>query len=810
MPSPRTAAQGAERSTGATQGGANVEHSGDTHSWRDGGTTNASSLAQAAAAAADSSGSDNTEDPADGERPGNRGRKRPRSQKFKRSKNGCLSCRRKRVKCDEMQPVCSRCVGHPELCIYPPVQYPDPASLVAKYASYLPQLYNNPYGMTAGLGSTSAHPPEDIAGNSTADAVSNSKAVSDGLVPNTYSVLQNQGHRDIHWGGSNVPVPGPLTASFSGYPDSAISQASTIQTNTVPYAGPDHLERSANPNNRQSLHRYRSPPSAMVASQQEQTAGYMANHAGTGQPLNPETPLEEANDLLDQQGLPSLADLDQLFADYPSLLQDSWQHDGHDTSMNVQQVQQGASSGSTFVDMLAHYDSYHHSYSSATSADPKETASPGPQNSRPCDRSIPAWAVPANALESVENLLSSDEVELMRYWYTTVVPCSNPIDHPNNPHRTLVARYGHIYPPMRDAVMAVSSLHRNPASTSGRIQGTRYFERSVKGLLEGGSDIMKLATLGFLDIWYAMDTGVTQPEQFAEEGQRILSRVLDQFRPDYLKVDQELRSITRRHLSFEVMANLTRQPGHPRLLPFGDYPISRMLDIVDVWDKEDGRIAGLSAIHPEYTFAELSGLPTVLCRIFHEMNQLLHEMASLRMAEESSTVLYTSSTLPLKLKQKIRDLESRIRFVQPNRVLLPSCVAADASTHRERVARMFDVYRHGCHLYSMVELRNMDGSDPLVQETVNQLSDCLEGVPLYSPHNYPALFVIFMAGCLALNLRVRDKLRTRLQGVTTANATALLDVQQEVWQQNEERLPGAPMVGWRSIVDQRGWTLWAV
>lgn len=128
---------------------------------------------------------------------------------------------------------------------------------------------------------------------------------------------------------------------------------------------------------------------------------------------------------------------------------------------------------------------------------------------------------------------------------------------------------------------------------------------------------MKLATLGFLDIWYAMDTGVTQPEQFAEEGQRILSRVLDQFRPDYLKVDQELRSITRRHLSFEVMANLTRQPGHPRLLPFGEYPISRMLDIVDVWDKEDGRIAGLSAIHPEYTFAELSGLPTVLCRIFH-------------------------------------------------------------------------------------------------------------------------------------------------------------------------------------------------
>ncbi|EJC97541.1 uncharacterized protein FOMMEDRAFT_162921 [Fomitiporia mediterranea MF3/22] len=43
-------------------------------------------------------------------------RKRP---KYSRSKTGCLTCRKKRIKCDEVKPICRRCDYGQRECTWP-------------------------------------------------------------------------------------------------------------------------------------------------------------------------------------------------------------------------------------------------------------------------------------------------------------------------------------------------------------------------------------------------------------------------------------------------------------------------------------------------------------------------------------------------------------------------------------------------------------------------------------------------------------------------------------------------------------------
>ncbi|KAL5332564.1 hypothetical protein BJX70DRAFT_404478 [Aspergillus crustosus] len=44
---------------------------------------------------------------------------RPR-RRHRKSRNGCMECKRRRIKCDEMKPSCSRCILTRQSCIYPP------------------------------------------------------------------------------------------------------------------------------------------------------------------------------------------------------------------------------------------------------------------------------------------------------------------------------------------------------------------------------------------------------------------------------------------------------------------------------------------------------------------------------------------------------------------------------------------------------------------------------------------------------------------------------------------------------------------
>lgn len=51
-----------------------------------------------------------------------------------KSRSGCLTCKKRRVKCDEKRPTCSRCIGQPQNCIYTATTAPSWKSNVGSFA----------------------------------------------------------------------------------------------------------------------------------------------------------------------------------------------------------------------------------------------------------------------------------------------------------------------------------------------------------------------------------------------------------------------------------------------------------------------------------------------------------------------------------------------------------------------------------------------------------------------------------------------------------------------------------------------------
>ncbi|CEL09014.1 hypothetical protein ASPCAL12158 [Aspergillus calidoustus] len=62
---------------------------------------------------------------------------RPR-RRHKKSRNGCMECKRRRIKCDEMKPSCSRCILTRQECIYRPTSPPPQAAANVEPSLFLP------------------------------------------------------------------------------------------------------------------------------------------------------------------------------------------------------------------------------------------------------------------------------------------------------------------------------------------------------------------------------------------------------------------------------------------------------------------------------------------------------------------------------------------------------------------------------------------------------------------------------------------------------------------------------------------------
>ncbi|KZT52097.1 hypothetical protein CALCODRAFT_102473 [Calocera cornea HHB12733] len=76
--------------------------------------------------------------------PGQAQRKRP---KYTRSKAGCLTCRTKKIKCDELHPICTRCLQSHRECVWPPdapQRRSKPASAPGSSPG-TPQIGNRPH-----------------------------------------------------------------------------------------------------------------------------------------------------------------------------------------------------------------------------------------------------------------------------------------------------------------------------------------------------------------------------------------------------------------------------------------------------------------------------------------------------------------------------------------------------------------------------------------------------------------------------------------------------------------------------------------
>lgn len=84
--------------------------------------------------------------------------KRKRQRRFLRSKNGCLTCRQRKVKCDERQPTCSRCSVEMRVCAYPEVQTASPGRPLHSQQQHRPHHQQSPWSQAAtgtlGVGSS--------------------------------------------------------------------------------------------------------------------------------------------------------------------------------------------------------------------------------------------------------------------------------------------------------------------------------------------------------------------------------------------------------------------------------------------------------------------------------------------------------------------------------------------------------------------------------------------------------------------------------------------------------------------------------
>lgn len=88
-------------------------------------------------------------------------RKRP---KYTRSKKGCLTCRSKKIKCDERKPLCTRCEhGHREVMFFPPSLFSFlPLTLSLSQCTW-PEtvLPRRPKGAVRGVGNEEGEEQED-------------------------------------------------------------------------------------------------------------------------------------------------------------------------------------------------------------------------------------------------------------------------------------------------------------------------------------------------------------------------------------------------------------------------------------------------------------------------------------------------------------------------------------------------------------------------------------------------------------------------------------------------------------------------
>lgn len=242
------------------------------------------------------------------------------------------------------------------------------------------------------------------------------------------------------------------------------------------------------------------------------------------------------------------------------------------------------------------------------------------------------------------------------------------------PTGTFVAEHAMESLSLLHAVMAVAAINQSPLSVEVRAESLLYFEASVdlhvRSLQQ--QDDISLFTLLMLSLYYAFDSGTTQSQHFSRRAQGIINERLEQLRNTdghsssingFLDgAGPDFRFLVRCHVWYEVLANLSRLPGDLRDLEAGKFTLTALLAIIERWDVQEEKQAGLSGINRDYAMTGLNGVPTFFIGLLNDITLLKEEQCALLnlqvdgLDEAGQTA---RRALISKHARKIRDLVSR-------------------------------------------------------------------------------------------------------------------------------------------------------
>ncbi|KAL7009961.1 hypothetical protein EMMF5_000870 [Cystobasidiomycetes sp. EMM_F5] len=222
-----------------------------------------------------------------------------------------------------------------------------------------------------------------------------------------------------------------------------------------------------------------------------------------------------------------------------------------------------------------------------------------------------------------------------------------------------------------------------------------------------------------------------QSQHFSRRAQSIINDRFERLGQNILQANPDFKFLVRLHVWYEVMANLARRPGDLRDLSPGIYTLGVLIDIIEQWDMQEERLAGLSSVTENYVNLGLQGVPTFFIALLNDISILKEEQVALLSSDVQSLDEVTNAArqaLISKHSRKIRDLECKIQFARPGRLVLPPVVANEAQIHRAVSVRFFDLFRLAASIHLLTELQGMAPNDSPVQMRITEMVNLLSNI----------------------------------------------------------------------------------
>jgi hypothetical protein len=179
------------------------------------------------------------------------------------------------------------------------------------------------------------------------------------------------------------------------------------------------------------------------------------------------------------------------------------------------------------------------------------------------------------------------------------------------------------------------------------------------------------------------------------------------------------------------MANISRRAGDLRDMACGQYTLSHLLSIVQKWDIQEERAAALSGVNPEFIMTGCVGVPTFFVSLLNDISLLKeeqHTILSIPIGNLDEQGRFLRKVIISKHTSKIRDLECKIQFARPGRLLVPPIVANELALHRAVSVRFFDLFRLAASIHLLSELQGTPVNDSAIQLRTTEMVNLLGNI----------------------------------------------------------------------------------